>query len=132
MSQSSSNAEEEQLYQILCLLELTYTSKDTNQIKSAQESLKTFSSNILIFTNLLLKSLFITSIKEKKITLELHKSVVLYLRNVIFKSDQLLKPEELYEIIKQFISAIFSWDKSNNVNNPGIYSPKYHMLFALN
>ena len=131
MSQSSSNAEEEQLYQILCLLELTYTSKDTNQIKSAQESLKTFSSNILIFTNLLLKSLFITSIKEKKITLELHKSVVLYLRNVIFKSDQLLKPEELYEIIKQFISAIFSWDKNNNVNNPGFASILLNIICSL-
>lgn len=131
MNQTSSKTEEEHLYQILGLLELTYTSKDTNQIKSAQEQLKTFSANVPVFTNLLLNSLFITSIKEKPITLDLHKSVVIYLRNILFKSEQSLKKEELFEFIKKFISAIFSWEKNININNPGLTSIILNIICSL-
>ena len=93
MSQPTTIEETDQLYYILSLLEVTYSSKDTDKIKTAQDQLQTFSSNLPVFTNLLFKSLLITSIKEKAISLELHKSVVIYLRNIILKNSGALKAE---------------------------------------
>ena len=117
MRQPTTIEETDQLYYILSLLEVTYSSKDTDKIKTAQDQLQTFSSNLPVFTNLLFKSLLITSIKEKAISLELHKSVVIYLRNIILKNSGALKAEEIYASLQKFISLLFSWDKNINLNN---------------
>lgn len=117
MNQPTEKEETEQLYHILSLLEVTYSSKETDKIKAAQDQLQTFSSNLPVFTNLLFKSLLLTSIKEKPISLELHKSSVIYLRNIILKNSGALKAEEIYESLKKFISLLFSWDKNINLNN---------------
>ena len=61
---STTNDETEQLYQILSLLEVTYSSNDTSQIKAGQEQLQNFSKNLPLFTNLLYKSLFLNTIKD--------------------------------------------------------------------
>ena len=120
MNQLTAKEETDQLYHILSLLEITYSSKETEEIKEAQEQLQTFSSNILVFSNLLFKSLLITSIKEKEISLELHKSAIIYLRNIILKNSGELKAEEIYDSLKKFISLLFSWDKNINLNNKTI------------
>jgi hypothetical protein len=118
MNQLTSKEETDQLYHILSLLEVTYSSKETDKIKAAQDQLQTFSSNMPSgFANLLFKSLLLTSIKEKTISLELHKSAIIYLRNIILKNSGALKVEEIYESLKKFISLLFSWDKNINLNN---------------
>ena len=118
MNQLTSKEETDQLYHILSLLEITYSSKETDKIKAAQDQLQTFSSDIPSgFANLLFKSLLLTSIKEKTISLELHKSAIIYLRNIILKNSGALKVEEIYESLKKFISLLFSWDKNINLNN---------------
>ena len=120
MSQSLTNEETEQLCHILSLLEITYSSKDSEQIKKAQDALQNLSTNLPIFTNLLIKSLLISSIKGEPISLELHKSVTIYLRNIILKNSNLLKVEEIYQILKNFTSIIFSWEKNINLTNSTI------------
>ena len=120
MNQHTAIEETDQLYHILSLLELTYSSKETEKIKAAQDELQTFSSNVPVSTNLLYKSLLLTSIKEKEISLELHKSAIIYLRNIILKNSGSLKAEEIYGSIKKFISLLFSWDKNINLNDKTI------------
>ena len=117
MSQPPTEEEIEQLSHILSLLEITFSSKDSNQIKKVQDELKTISSNLPVFTNLLIKCLLISSIKGKPISLDLHKSVTIYLRNIILKNSSLLKVDEIYQILKNFTSIMFSWEKNVNLTN---------------
>ena len=109
--------EQEQLAKILSLLETTYSSNDTEQIKIAQEQLNIFSSDFASFTSLLYKSLLISSIKGKEISLDLHKSVVIYLRNILLKQANELEPALIFDSLKNIISLFFSWDKNINLNN---------------
>ena len=120
MNQPLTKEEEDQLYNILSLLEITYSSKDNEKIKEAQNQLQIFASNLPVFPNLLFKSLLIVSLKEKPITLELHKSAIIYLRNIILKTSGKLKAEEIYEYIKKFCSLLFSWGKNINLTNSTI------------
>ena len=117
MNQPLTKEETDQLSHILSLLEVTYSCKDSDKIKNAQDELKTISSNLPFFTNLLIKSLLISSINGKPISLDLHKSVAIYLRNIILKNSNLLKPDEIYESMKNFTSIIFSWEKNINLSN---------------
>lgn len=117
MNQPLTKEETDQLSHILSLLEVTYSCKDSGEIKNAQDELKTISSNLPFFTNLLIKSLLISSINGKPISLDLHKSVAIYLRNIILKNSNLLKPDEIYESMKNFTSIIFSWEKNINLSN---------------
>ena len=101
-NQLTTNEETEELYKILSLLEVTYSSTDSSQIKSVQDQLQTYANNLPVFTNLLYKSLFINKIKEKPISLNLHKSAVIYIRNILLKNSNTFKAEEIYHFIKNF------------------------------
>ena len=119
-NQLASQEETEQLYQILSLLEVTFSSDDTSQIKSAQDKLQTYAQNFPVFTSLLYKSLFITTLKDKQISINLHKSAVIYLRNILLKNANTLKAEDIFHFIKNFSLLLFSWEKNNNLYNSTI------------
>ena len=119
-NQLTTNEETEELYKILSLLEVTYSSTDSSQIKSVQDQLQTYANNLPVFTNLLYKSLFINKIKEKPISLNLHKSAVIYIRNILLKNSNTFKAEEIYHFIKNFSLVLFSWEKNENLNNSTI------------
>ena len=117
MNPPTEKTEAEQLTQILTLLEETYSSKDSEKIKYAQGQLLSFSANIQVFSSLLYKSLLLSSLNGKPISLDLHKSVVIYLRNILLKNGNELKPEEIFEFLKNICMLFFSWEKNNNLNN---------------
>ena len=110
-------SEQEQIANILTNLEITYSSNDIDKIKKSQEQLNLFSSDFASFTSLLYKSLLISSIKGKEISLDLHKSVVIYLRNILLKQVSELEPALIFDSLKNIISLFFSWDKNINLNN---------------
>jgi len=110
-------SEQEQLAKILSLLESTYSSNDTDKIKISQEQLRLYSSDFTTFTSLLYKSLLISSINGKEISSDLHKSVALYLRNLLLKQASELEPVLIFDSLKKIISLFFAWDKNINLNN---------------
>ena len=120
MSNLTQSQEEEQLSKILSLLEVTYSCNETEKIKIAQMELQDMSTQLPSFKSLLLKSLFLSSIKGCPIPLDLHKSVVIYLRNILLKNANQLKPDEILEFLKKIISLFFAWEKNNNLNNETI------------
>ena len=120
MSNLTQSQEEEQLSKILSLLEVTYSCNETEKIKIAQMELQDMSTQLPSFKSLLLKSLFLSSIKGCPIPLDLHKSVVIYLRNILLKQASDIKTEEIFDFIKDIILLYFSWEKNNNLNNETI------------
>ena len=109
--------EKEQILKILSLLEDTYSCNDTSKVKSSQEQLQTLSENFQSFTSLLYKSLLLSNVNGKQISLDLHKSVVIYLRNILLKKSNELSPEIIFESLKSIIQLFFSWQKNINLNN---------------
>ena len=117
MSLSTKAKETEQLSTIFSLLEVTYSCNETEKIQIAQEQLQKMSENLSVFIPLLLKSLYLSSINGNQISLDLHKSVVIYLRNLLLKHANDLKPEDIFEILKKIISLFFAWESNININN---------------
>ena len=117
MSLSTKAQETEQLSTIFSLLEVTYSCNETDKIKIAHEQLQKMSANFSVFIPLLLKSLYLSSINGNQISLDLHKSVVIYLRNMLLKNANELKPEDIFEILKKIISLFFAWESNINLNN---------------
>ena len=125
--------EENQTNKILNLLEATYLSKDTKEIKEAENELDILSKKLNNFNDILYKCLLINSINGKKITLNLHKSVLLYLRTMIMKKSGELSLQEIYECIKNIIKLIFSWEQNPNLNNGSLMLLiQYIINFLLN
>ena len=116
-AQASQISEQMQLAKILSLLEVTYSSNNTDKIKISQEELILLSSDFTTFTSLLYKSLLISTINGKEISLDLHKSVVIYLRNILLKKVGELEPTLIFDSLKNIITLFFSWDKNINLNN---------------
>ena len=119
-NQLISDEETELLYKILSLLEVTFSIDDTAEIKSAQEQLQIYAQDLPVFTKLLYKSLFLTTLKDKVISLNLHKSAIIYLRNILLKHANTFKAEEIFQYIKNFSLLLFSWEKNNNLNDSTI------------
>ena len=117
MSLSTNAQETEQLSTIFSLLEVTYSCNETDKIKIAHEQLQKMSSNLSAFIPLLLKSLYLSSINGNQISLDLHKSVVIYLRNMLLKHANELKPEDIFAILQKIISLFFAWESNINLNN---------------
>ena len=128
---ASQISEQEQLAKILSLLEITYSSNETDKIKISQEQLNLLSSDYVSFTSLLYKSLLISSINGKEISLDLHKSVVIYLRNILLKQASELEPSLIFDSLKNIISLFFSWDKNINLNNDVITKVLQNIVSSL-
>jgi len=116
MNQQQTN-ETEQIVKILSLLEDTYSCNDSEKVKSSQDQLQALSEDFQLFTSLLYKSLLLSNINGKQISLDLHKSVVIYLRNILLKKSNELNPEIIFESLKSIIQLFFSWQKNINLNN---------------
>ena len=109
--------EKEQILKILSLLEDTYSCNDSAKVKSSQEQLQTLSEDFQLFTSLLYKSLLLSNVNGKQISLDLHKSVVIYLRNILLKKSNDLDPGIIFESLKSIIQLFFSWQNNINLNN---------------
>ena len=91
MSSPSTPQETEQtILQIFKLLEETFSSKETKKIREARDKLKQIFTNIKISLDLLFKALTTKSIQGKEISLDLHKSVAIYLKNLFFMQKKVL------------------------------------------
>ena len=76
---------EDNFLKTLKLLEASFTSTDTNNLQEVQKQLDELSQNKEEYINNLLKALSIDIYNNFKISLNLHKSIAIYLKNFTSK-----------------------------------------------
>ena len=121
---SNLNIEQKDLIEIIKLLEGTFAGKDTKKIIEAQKKLQEKFNDEKYEISLLLQALSINSIENKNITLEIHKSVVVYLKKIFVNTiNKIFAPEELFSYLEKIIDLIFNKSKINqNLNNIQIFN----------
>ena len=89
-------------------MEQTFTGKDTKVIQTAEKHLKEKFSNLKYFISLLFKSLSITSIKNKTIPENLHKSILIFLKNIFSSKIENFGENDLFSYMTKFLDLILS------------------------
>ena len=115
--------EEKDLIELFQLLEETFRGKDTKRIEEAKNKLQQKFVDINYCISLLFKALSITTIENKKISEEIHKSVAIYLKNIFSSKNEIFDKEVLYAYLKKLFQLLFIQSKVNlNLNVPTIFS----------
>ena len=110
---SSLTQEQKDLIEILKLLEETFKGKDTKKIEEAEKKLKEEFKDELYTIPLLIQALSIKSIEKKNITLDLHKSVVVYLKKIFFNMNKNIPSELLFSYLVKILELIINHSKEN-------------------
>ena len=112
-------------------LEETFTSKDTKKIREAKEKLSQIFTNIKISLDILFQALAMREIQGKEITLDLHKSVAIYLKNLFFMQKG-LNGNDLYNCLLKIFDLIFNQSRQNeHLIHPTILSIFQTVVYAL-
>ena len=124
--------EENDLIEMLKLLEESFKGKDNKKIDEAKNILNEKFKDLKYGISLLFKALSLQSIENKPIPLDLHKSVVIYLKNIFLNKSGNFTPEELFQYLRQIFELIFSQNKYNqNLNNQVILNIIQSMITNL-
>ena len=119
---SSPQETEQKLLVIFKHLEETFTSKDTKKIREAKEKLSKIFKDVKTSLDLLFQALSTKVIQGKEISLDLHKSVGIYLKN-LFLMQKILSSEDIYNCLLKIFDLIFNQSKDNpHLLNPSILS----------
>ena len=124
--------EQTDLTEVLKLLEETFKGKDTKKINEAKNKLEEKFANIEYGISLLFKALSINVIDGIKITEDIHKSVAIYLKNIISGKYSHFSNEVLFAYVKKLLELLFIQSKVNtNLNMPGIFSTIQNTITSL-
>ena len=124
--------EEKDLIELFQLLEETFRGKDTKRIEEAKNKLQQKFVDINYCISLLFKALSITTIENKKISEEIHKSVAIYLKNIFSSKNEIFDKEVLYAYLKKLFQLLFIQSKVNlNLNVPTIFSTIQNAISSL-
>ena len=124
--------EQANLTELLKLLEETFKGKDTKKINEAKNKLEQIFTNIDYGISLLFKALSISVIDGIKITEDIHKSVAIYLKNILSSKYSLFESKLLFAYIKKLLELLFIQSKVNtNLNMPGIFSTIQNTINSL-
>ena len=121
--------DDSQIFKILKLLEVTYCSSETEQIRIAQEQLQELSKDFKNFTEILFKCLSMQKINDKEMPIQLRQSIAINLRNILLKNQLKLNQEELFLCIKNIVSLIFEFEKYPH-NLSGIFNNLLTILLS--
>ena len=119
---SSPQETEQKLLIIFKHLEETFTSKETKKIREAKDKLSKIFKDIKTSLDLLFQALSTKVIQGKEISLELHKSVMIYLKN-LFLMQKILSSDDIFNCLLKIFDLIFNQSKENpHLLNPSILS----------
>jgi len=126
-----SDSDSKDILGILELLQQTYKSNDTEKIKSAKNELevkfKELKSATLLFKILTIKTIF-----EGEIPLDLHKSALIFLKNILAKNLKNLEANEVFFYTKNFLELLFIHHKTNpNIKNTSIFTNILYIISSL-
>ena len=107
--------ETEELSEILTLLQNTFSGSDTKKVDEAKNKLKAKFTDFHKYTSLLFKALSLKSINNQEISLDLHKSVLIYIKTILINNQKELKATELFECINNLVNLLF--DETNPNKN---------------
>ena len=103
---------ESKMIEILKYLEETFSSKDTKKIKEAKNKLAQIFKEMKTSIDLLFQILSTKSISGKEISLDLHKSVSLYLKNILLLQKK-LEVDVIHDYLIKIFDLIFNKSKDN-------------------
>ena len=116
--------EQADLFEVLKLLEETFRGKETKKIDEAKSKLQQIlevSNGLSYGITLLLEALKLNTFENKIIPLDIHKSIVIYLKNILFNNNMKLESEQLFSFLINILDLLFSHRKNNpNLCNPVI------------
>jgi len=107
--------EEEELLKILSFLEDSHTVKKKALIDNVKAELSLTSSNILPYIKVIIKGLSISVVKNFEISLELHKSLLIYLKNLLIINQRYINDSDMYECVINICNIMLT--VANNEHN---------------
>ena len=111
---------ERQLGELLTLLETSYSCKDTNKLQEISQLINELSNNFDNYLELLFKGLSLSSFNNKEMTLNLHKSLAINIKNVIMEKMLSLKEEQILNLLQKIFILFFSEKINPNLLNESI------------
>ena len=111
---------DEQLGKLLNLLETSYTCEDNTRLKKINEEIDILSKNIENFISLLLKGLSLISFNNKEISLNLHKSLCVNLKNIFSGKKVELRDDQLSSLLDIIFKLFFTPNSNPNLLNESI------------
>ena len=103
---------EAKIIEIYTLLEETFKGKDNKKIKEAMLKLNEIFSDFKNSIKYLFIALSSKEISGKEISLDLHKSVSLFLQKIL-SAQNILQPEEIFFCLNQILDLILNKSKNN-------------------
>ena len=122
---------EGQLGELLSLLETSYSCKDTNKLQEISQLINELSNNFDNYLELLFKGLSLSSFNNKQMTLNLHKSLAINLKNVIMEKMLSLKEEQILNILQRIFILFFSEKINPNLLNESIINIFENIITSL-
>ena len=107
--------EEEELLKILSFLEDSHTVKKKALIDNAKAELSLTASNILPYIKIIIKGLSVSIVKNYEISLDLHKSLLIYLKNLLIINQRYINDSDMYECVNNICNIMLT--VSNNAHN---------------
>ena len=109
--------EEKSLIQIFSLLKDTHSARKTETVNDARDELNTLQKDIISFTKLIIKGLSISKIRNQEISLELHKSLLIYLKNTLIINQRIINDSEIYNILEKIFNLMLTINDNENIQN---------------
>lgn len=113
---------DQRLGELLSLLERSYTCKDTAQLKQISKSITAFSKNYYDYLELLFKGLSLTHFNNSQISLDLHKSLAVNLKNIIIENNKNMKNQEIIAVLQKIFDLFFNTNSNTNLFKESIIS----------
>ena len=112
--------EQNEIIEILKLLQETFKGQDNKKIEESKNKLQQkIITDLPNGITLLIKTLSLSCIDNKQIPLDVHKSVLIYLKNIFLSQMKNLNEEQLSNYLLQLFELALNSNKINqNFNNP--------------
>ena len=107
--------EEEELLKILSFLEDSHTVKKKALIDNIKAELSLTASNIVPYIQVIIKGLSISVVKNFEISLELHKSLLIHLKNLLIINQRYINDSDMYECVYNICNIMLT--VANNEHN---------------
>jgi len=107
--------EEEELLKILSFLEDSHTVKKKALIDNVKAELSLTSSNILPYIKIIIKGLSVSIVRNVEISLELHKSLLIHLKNLLIINQRYINDSDMYECVNNICNIMLT--VANNEHN---------------
>lgn len=108
---------EEELIEILKLLEESYKSNDTNRLIEINVLLEAKFKDLKKSIPLLFHALTLKSIRNKEISLDLHKSVLTNLKNIFLNKEEEFDKNDIFQFLQKFIEMTLNPNINSNLAN---------------